>query len=153
MTLPPLPKNKQKTLELFQIAAMIGTNKSNFNLHRRTFAVILSYIHGVKWRKVAYWMLRPLNMKESGIVHKTIVKSPPSIMCANCLGHCASLLLSPPCSKKASSKHYGTPGSQVITQPSTDGAHSRLSSQFWWEGLLSWGYDRSMPMRGQTQII
>ena len=27
-------------------------------------------------------------------------------------------------------KHYVTPGSQGITQPSTDGAHSRLSSQF-----------------------
>lgn len=27
-------------------------------------------------------------------------------------------------------KHYVTPGSQVITQPSTDGAHYRLSSQF-----------------------
>ena len=27
-------------------------------------------------------------------------------------------------------KHYGTPGSQVITRPSTGGAQSRLSSQF-----------------------
>ena len=37
-----------------------------------------------------------------------------------------------PCSKYVGKtiKHYGTPGSQVITQPSTDGAHSRLSSQF-----------------------
>jgi hypothetical protein len=36
----------------------------------------------------------------------------------------------PLAAKPKRAKHYGTPGSQVITQPSTDGAHSRLSSQF-----------------------
>ena len=40
--------------------------------------------------------------------------------------------------------HYVTPGSQGITQPSTDGAQARLSSQFWWEGLFSCWYERSM---------
>ena len=44
---------------------------------------------------------------------------------------------------KRSKRHYDTPCSQVIPQPSTDGAQCRLTPQFWWEAVYSTWYDRS----------
>ena len=49
---------------------------------------------------------------------------------------------------RGNGKHYGTRSSQVIPQPSTNRAQPRLTSEFRWDRVLSWWYDRSMLTKG-----
>lgn len=55
--------------------------------------------------------------------------------------------------REAEAKQCVTQGSQVIPQPSTNRAQPRLTSEFWWDRVLSWWYERTMTMYGLVTII